>query len=336
MVCQEGDQLSESSVRISLMTKTILVTGVAGFIGFHSSKKLLEEGWQVIGIDNLNDYYDPRYKQERLKILEEFEGFVFYKTDILDQEKLRKIFSEHQPQVVLHLAALVGVRPSIINPLPYTQVNVLGTQHVFESVKEFAVSRVVYASSSSVYGDRSEIPFRENDSTDPISPYAATKRAAELLAHTYHHLHQTEMIGLRFFTVYGPHGRPDMAPYLFTEAILENKPIEMFGDGSSARDYTHIDDVVSGVVASLTAPDLKHEIINLGNSEPIKLKDFIRELEEVTGKQAKIKRLPNQPGDVRQTFADISKAKKLLNYQPKTNLSEGLKKFVDWYKAHRQ
>lgn len=317
--------------------ETVLLTGAAGFVGFHTAKQLLERGYRVIGADNINDYYSPEWKKENLAELRRAENFVFYETDILNMEALRDVFSKEHPDTIIHLAARAGVRPSIEQPLLYTQVNILGTQHILELAREYKIGRVVYASSSSVYGNQSKIPFSESDPcTEPISPYAVTKRSTELLAYTYSHLFGIETIGLRFFTVYGPNGRPDMAPYLFTKALLTGEPITRFGDGSTARDYTYIDDIVDGVTACLTAefPE-KAEIINLGNNSPVQLKDFIATLEEVTGKKANITQKPLQPGDVQQTYADISKAQKLLGYQPKTSLKEGLTKFVTWYKEYR-
>lgn len=315
----------------------VFLTGATGFIGFHTVKRLLAENHQVIAIDNINDYYSPVWKKENLAELEKLPNFTFQELDILDLVKLKALVKHHSPEAIIHLAARAGVRPSIEQPLLYTQVNILGTQHVLEIARELKIGRVVYASSSSVYGNQEKVPFSETDPcVTPISPYAATKRATELIAHTYSHLFGLETVGLRFFTVYGPNGRPDMAPYLFTQAILKDQPIKQYGDGTTARDYTYVDDIVSGIVASITAslPN-KAEIINLGNNQPVQLKDFIKTLEMVTGKTAKIVQQPLQPGDVQQTYADITKAQKILNYQPKTSLKKGLTQFVAWYKANR-
>lgn len=315
----------------------IFLTGVAGFIGSHTARRLLTEGHSVVGIDNLNDYYNPAWKEENVASLKTHKAFSFQKLDLLELEALTQLIKQTQPDVIVHLAARAGVRPSIEYPLVYTHANVVGTHHLLEIARQQKISRVVYASSSSVYGNQASIPFRETDPcVEPISPYAATKRSTELLAHTYSHLFGIETVGLRFFTVYGPNGRPDMAPYLFTKALLTGQPITRFGDGSTARDYTYIDDIVDGVVASVTAQlPQKAEIINLGNNSPVQLKDFISTLEEITGVTAIIDQQPIQPGDVQHTYADIMKAQALLGYQPKTSFKDGLTRFVAWYKEHR-
>lgn len=315
--------------------KTILVTGVAGFIGSNTAKKLLDQGERVIGIDNLNDYYNQNWKKENLELLKQNSNFIFHQLDIRELKALQNIAREEKIDAIIHLAARAGVRPSIADPILYEEVNVRGTVNMLEIAKEFEIKQFVFASSSSVYGNQKKIPFSETDSVDhPISPYAASKKAAELIAYTYSHLYRINAIGLRFFTVYGPAGRPDMAPYLFTEAILNDKAINKFGDGSSRRDYTYIDDIVSGVIAAL---DLDHpyEIINLGNNTPVSLNEFIETLEKITGKSMKINQMGMQPGDVDQTYADISKAQKLLGYDPQTSFEDGLSKFVEWYKEKR-
>jgi len=315
--------------------KTILITGVAGFIGSNTAKKILKNGDHVIGIDNLNDYYRTDWKKQNLDQLKENSNFSFHQLDIRDLEALQKITQEENIDVIIHLAARAGVRASIENPLLYEEVNVKGTFNMLELAKEYQIKQFVFASSSSVYGNQEKTPFSETDSVDhPISPYAATKKAAELIAHTYSHLYGINCIGLRFFTVYGPGGRPDMAPYLFTEAILTDKKIKKFGDGSSRRDYTYIDDIVDGVIAA-TKLDHPYEIINLGNNTPVSLNQFIQNLEEITNKKMNFDQLEMQPGDVEQTYADISKAQRLLGYQPKTSFKEGLEKFVNWYKENR-
>ena len=315
----------------------IFLTGAAGFIGFHTTKRLLEEGHEVVSIDEVNDYYRQQWKKENLKLLKKYDNFSFHQLDLLDLPALTKLVKKTKPAVIVHLAARAGVRPSIEQPLLYTKVNILGTQHLFEIARDLKIPKVVYASSSSVYGDQPKVPFSESDPClEPISPYAATKRATELIAHTYSHLFNIQTIGLRFFTVYGPHGRPDMAPYLFTDALLRHQPIKKYGDGTTARDYTYVDDIVAGVTACLTAKmPRKAEIINLGNNSPVQLKGFIKLLEEITGEKAIVDQQPMQPGDTRQTFADISKAQKLLNFKPKTSLKDGLIKFVTWYKENR-
>ena len=315
--------------------KTILVTGVAGFIGSNTAKKLLENGNRIVGIDNLNDYYSQDWKKENIEELKQSPNFIFHQVDIRDLEALRGIAREEKIDAIIHLAARAGVRPSIADPILYEEVNVRGSINMLEVAREFEIKQFVFASSSSVYGNQQKTPFSETDNVDnPISPYAATKKACELIAYTYSHLYGINTIGLRFFTVYGPAGRPDMAPYLFTEAILNDKAINKFGDGTSRRDYTYIDDIVSGVIAAL---DLDHpyEIINLGNNTPVSLNDFISTLEKITGKTMKIKQVEMQAGDVEQTYADIAKAQKLLNYDPKTSFEEGLTKFVKWYQENR-
>jgi len=319
---------------------TILITGCAGFIGSHTTQALLNRGYNVIGIDNLNDYYNPAWKQENLDNLKYENNFTFNRVDITDQEELEKIFKEQQEknqpiQKIVHLAARAGVRPSIEQPFLYQKVNTKGTLNLLELAREFNVEQFVFASTSAIYGEQQKIPFAEDDPVNkPVSPYAATKKAAELLCYTYSHLYQIKTTCLRFFTVYGPAGRPDMAPYLFTKALLNNQPINKFGDGSTQRDYTYIDDIVSGVCAAVENP-FEYEIINLGNNQPVSLNEFIKILEELTKKKAVINLLPLQPGDVPRTYADISKAQKLLGYQPATSFKDGLKKFVDWYKINR-
>lgn len=314
---------------------TILLTGAAGFIGSHTSRALLNEGHQVIGIVDLNDFYNPAWKEENLQPLKENKEFTFYKQDIRDLEGLLTIARQHRPEVILHLAARAGVRPSIREPLLYEETNVRGTLNLLEIAREQGIRQFVFASSSSVYGNQDKVPFSETDPCNaPISPYAATKKAAELLAYTYSHLYGINCIGLRFFTVYGPAGRPDMAPYLFTEAILTGRPINKFGDGTTRRDYTYIDDIVAGVAASINI-DRRFEIINLGNNSPITLNEFISTLENITGNQMQVIEKEMQPGDVVQTYADIEKAKKLLGFEPKTSFAEGMSKFVEWFKQNR-
>ncbi len=312
----------------------ILLTGCAGFIGSHVSEALLKRGDSVVGVDNINDYYDTKKKEKNLEILKKNKNFIFYKEDIRNYEGLKEIFDKEKPDKVVHIAARAGVRPSIQNPLLYEEVNVKGTLNLLDLAKDHKIKSFVFASSSSVYGNRKKIPFSETDNVDnPISPYAATKKAGELICYTYHHLYNMKITCLRFFTVYGPRGRPDMAPYLFTDWIYNGKPIKRFGDGSTKRDYTFITDIVKGVVASIDK-ELDFEIINLGNNKPVMLNDFIKTIEKVTGKKAVIKELPMQPGDVDITYADVSKAEKLLGFKPTTSIEEGMKKFFEWYKKN--
>lgn len=313
----------------------ILITGSAGFIGSNLTQKLLFENHSIVGLDNFNNYYSPEYKEENTKELEKSKKFKLYRADIINKKEIEKIFSQEKPDKVVHLAARAGVRPSIEQPLLYNKVNIEGTLNVFEASRKNKVKKIVFASSSSVYGGRKKVPFKETDKVDkPISPYAATKKAGELLAHTYHHLYNLPIICLRFFTVYGPKGRPDMAPYLFTKWVNEGKSIKMFGDGSTKRDYTYIDDITAGISSALDK-DLGYEIINLGNSEVVQLIDFINLVGKLLNKKVKIDQLPEQPGDVPITNADITKAKKLLNYQPQTSFEQGMKKFINWYKQNR-
>jgi UDP-glucuronate 4-epimerase len=313
----------------------ILVTGCAGFIGSHVAEALLKRGDSVIGVDNLNDYYDVRFKKQNLEILKKLPGFVFYKADICDFKAMKKIFEKEKPEKVVHLAARAGVRPSIENPFIYEETNIKGTLNLLELAKEYKVKSFVSASSSSVYGNQKKIPFSETDDVDKcISPYAATKKAGELLCHAYHHLYNMKITCLRFFTVYGPRGRPDMAPYLFVESVLKGAPIKKFGGGKSRRDYTFIADIVKGVIAAVDQ-ELEFEIINLGNNKPVELNKFISLVEELTGKKAIINPLPMQPGDVDTTYADIRKAKKLLGYHPATDFEESMRQFVEWFRNNR-
>jgi len=310
----------------------VLVTGGAGFIGSHTTEALLERGDEVVCLDNFNDYYSPTRKRKNIAGFLGNPAYKLYEADIRDFETLERIFKAEVFDKIIHIAAMAGVRASIRNPLLYEEVNVKGTLNLLELSRRYGIGNFVFVSSSSVYGARSEAPFREDDPCDrPISPYAATKRAGELLAYTYHHLYDLNCTCLRLFTVYGPKGRPDMAPYLFTKWILEGQEVRRFGDGTSRRDYTYIDDIVSGIVAALDA-DLPYEIINLGNSQAVALNDFIALIERLVGRKARIKELPMQPGDVPFTCADISKARRLLGYDPKIPLEEGMRRFIDWYR----
>lgn len=313
----------------------VLVTGAAGFIGFHLSKRLLETGTEVIGVDNLNDYYDPALKKERLDILNEHKNFRFLKLDIADFESLYSSLKDNQFNLIVHLAAQAGVRYSLTNPMEYAKSNCMGTVSVFELAKCLNVPKVVYASSSSVYGNKKKVPLSEKDRVDrPVSLYAATKKFSELAAYTYHHIYGIEMIGLRFFTVYGEYGRPDMAYFKFANSIMKDEPIDVYNYGDLKRDFTYIDDIIDGILSAINH-SFEYEIFNLGNSNPVKLMDFISILEEHLGRKAKKNFKEMQPGDVYCTYADISKAKGLLGYDPKTSIYEGLKRFAEWFKNEK-
>ena len=308
--------------------KLVLVTGHAGFIGSHLTRKLLDLGFLVVGVDNYNDFYSPETKQTNVDAFRDHPNFKEYKLDILDRPGLERCFSATRPEIVIHLAARAGIRPSLKNPRLYHSVNVDGTKNLLELAKQNQVKQFIFASSSSVYGNQTKVPFSENDILgQPVSPYAETKLAGEKLCHQS----GLSVTVLRFFTVYGPAGRPDMAPYLFTKAILSDQPITRFGDGSTQRDYTYIDDIVAGIIAAVNRP-LAYEIINLGNNHPVSLSDLISTIEAITGRKAKIVAKPRHPADVPQTFADITKAKKLLEWQPTTDLKTGLSKFIAWFK----
>ncbi|HDP68363.1 MAG TPA: NAD-dependent epimerase/dehydratase family protein [Candidatus Marinimicrobia bacterium] len=315
---------------------SILVSGAAGFIGFHLSRKLLENGFAVIGYDNVNDYYDPSLKEARLKLLEKFENFTFYRNDLCNFSALEKVFKNHPIEKVCHLAAQAGVRYSLTNPFAYQKSNLEGFLNIIELAKRFQVRNFVYASSSSVYGNNRKLPFSVKDNVDhPISLYAATKKANELIAHTYSHLYRLPTTGLRFFTVYGPFGRPDMALFLFTQKITTGKAIDVYNKGNMRRDFTYIDDIVNGIIAALETIS-QYEIFNLGNHRSENLMDFIRLIEHYLGKKAIINYLPIQPGDVPETFADIEHARAVLGFQPTTDIATGIKRFIDWYKAYFQ
>jgi len=312
----------------------IMVTGAAGFIGFHLSKKLLELGDQVVGVDNMNEYYDVTLKKGRLEILRGYNGFTFYREDICNLEGLRAIFQAEGVSIVCNLAAQAGVRYSLKDPYSYEKSNLAGFLNLLELAREYRVKNFVYASSSSVYGKNRSIPFSVADRTDqPVSLYGATKKANELMAHAYSHLFQIPCTGLRFFTVYGPWGRPDMALFIFTDAILRKKPIDVYNFGRMKRDFTYIDDIVDGTMAALKRP-VPFEVFNLGNSNAVDLMEFIGMLEEELGRKAEKNMLPIQPGDVPETFADIESAKKSLGFNPKTHLREGIKRFVAWYREY--
>lgn len=326
---------STQELPVKLADGPILVTGVAGFIGCFTAKLLLERGETVIGLDEVNDYYDLEQKRANLRRLEALDSgrYSFYEGDICDAALLERIYDEAGGSIprVVHLAARAGVRPSIEDPFVYIHSNIEGTTRLMEVARRRGNHSFVMASSSSVYGDSGKANFSESDQVDnPISPYAASKKACELLAYTYHNLYKMNIACLRFFTVYGPSGRPDMAPFKFVDWIYRGKEIQQFGDGSSERDYTYIDDIVDGVVRSLDRP-AGYQVYNLGNGNPITLKSFIELAQAALSTKAKIKVLPMQPGDVQRTCADISKAQTLLGYQPKTSFEEGLKATANWY-----
>lgn len=313
--------------------KTVLITGAAGFIGSHLADRLLSDGFQVVGIDNFNDYYSPQIKEKNIKSALSYKAFKLYRLDILNQNRLADLFAKEKPDKVVHLAARAGVRASIANPLLYTEVNVLGTVNLLKLSAEFMVGQFIFGSSSSVYGNSKNLPFLEKDKCeDIISPYGASKRSAEFFVEVFAKTTDLHCLILRFFTVWGPRGRPDMAPAIFTKAIETGEPIKQFGDGTSSRDYTFIDDVVDGVIKSLSL-DLKFKIINLGNSKPVILTDFIKTCEKLLGIKAKIIRLPKVMGDADKTWADIKVAQQLLGWQPKTSLAEGLASYIKWQRA---
>jgi UDP-glucuronate 4-epimerase len=332
--------------------KNILVTGAAGFIGFHLSKRLLKDGYNVYGVDIINDYYDIQIKHDRLKQLTENDHFKFFKTDLADQENLNKIFTENSIDAVVNLAAQAGVRYSLINPQAYVNSNLVGFVNILECCRHNKVKHLVFASSSSVYGANTKMPFSVHHNVDhPVSLYAASKKANELMAHTYSHLFDLPCTGLRFFTVYGPWGRPDMALFLFTKAILEGKPIQVFNHGKMQRDFTYVDDIVEGVVRvmenvpvpnpewSSDNPDpatsyKKYKIYNIGNNSPVQLSDFIEEIEKALGRKATKEYMDMQPGDVPATYADIDDLIKDVGFKPATPLSQGIQKFIDWYKEY--
>jgi UDP-glucuronate 4-epimerase len=313
-----------------------LVTGAAGFIGFHVSKTLLERGDTVVGLDNLNDYYDVALKQARLQLLTPLEKFSFHHADVADSEGMNRAFDDGPFDVVCHLAAQAGVRYSITNPMTYGHANLMGFLHVLEQCRNRGTGNLVYASSSSVYGANEKIPFAEEDRVDrPVSLYAATKVANELMAHTYHHLYGIPATGFRFFTVYGPWGRPDMALYMFTQKILSGESIDVYNHGKMERDFTYIDDIVAGVLAAIDR-SLGFEVLNLGNSRTVGLERFIEVLEEALGMKARRNYLPIQPGDVPRTYADVSKTHRLLGWQPTTTIEDGIPRFVQWYRQYHR
>ena len=335
----------------------ILVTGAAGFIGHNLCKKLLKENYSIVGVDNINDYYDTNLKYARLSNLTDYskklkKNFYFEKLDINDKLSLEKIFIKHEINYVVNLAAQAGVRYSLQNPHAYIESNINGFLNILELCKIFQIKHLIYASSSSVYGGNTKMPFSEDDSVDhPVSMYAVTKRSNELMAHSYSHLFNIPTTGLRFFTVYGPWGRPDMALFLFTKAIFENNPIKVFNNGKMMRDFTFIDDITEGIFKLIKKPPLKnissdatqyspssswapYRVLNIGNSNPAKLEDYILAIEKSIGKKAVKKMMTMQPGDVESTYADTTKLENCINYKPKTSIEVGISKFVEWYKKY--
>ena len=312
-----------------------LVTGGAGFIGSHLNERLLKNGHQVDCLDNFNDYYDPAIKRENVSIASDYSSYRLLEKDILDYDFLKSLFQSRQYDVIVHLAARAGVRPSIQQPLLYEKVNMKGTMHLLEMCKEFGIKKFVFASSSSVYGANKKVPFSEDDPVDnPISPYAATKKAGELICYTYAKLYNISVNCLRFFTVYGPRQRPDMAIHKFSRLIHEKKPIPVFGSGKSRRDYTFVDDIIQGVYAAINKCNGYH-IYNLGESNTVELMYLIELIQNALGEKAIIDFQPDQPGDVPITFADISKAKAELNYNPQTLIEEGIENFAAWFRQKR-
>jgi len=332
--------------------KKILVTGAAGFIGFHVSKRFLESGTTIVGVDNLNDYYDVTLKKARLALLEKKAGFRFVRVNIADRERMSALFKEEAPEIVVHLAAQAGVRYSLVNPHVYADSNLTGFINILEGCRHQKITHLVFASSSSVYGANTQMPFSVHHNVDhPVSLYAATKKANELMAHTYAHLYNLPCTGLRFFTVYGPWGRPDMALFLFTKAILEERPIDVFNEGRMSRDFTYIDDIVEGVFRvadKIPNPNVHwngddpdpgtsfapYKIYNIGNNNPAELFEFIRMLEAQLGRKAKMNLLPMQPGDVPKTFADVDDLMKDVGFKPATSLEDGIRHFVKWYREY--
>jgi len=314
--------------------KTILVTGSAGFIGFHLSKELLKRGYAIIGVDNLNPYYDVNLKRARLEILKPYENFTFYEADIQNLAALKAVFSDHRITRICNLAAQAGVRHSLKDPFSYQKSNLEGFLNLLELAREYRIQNLVYASSSSVYGNNTKIPYSVEDRVDhPISLYAATKKANELMAHAYSHLFDIPCTGLRYFTVYGPWGRPDMALFLFTDAILKGRPIKVYNFGKMRRDFTFIDDIVHGTIQAIERP-VPYEIFNLGNSHAVGLMEFIGVIEEELGQEAKKEMMPLQPGDVPETVADIERSRECLGFNPQTPLRDGIRAFMTWYRDY--
>ncbi len=314
--------------------KNVLVTGGAGFIGSHLVARLLGEGgWRVTVVDDFNDFYSPAVKRANIREFAARDGFRLVEADIRDRAAIERGLGEQSFDCIVHLAARAGVRPSLTEPLLYAETNITGTLNLLEMARERAVKQFVFGSSSSVYGENAKVPFSEEDPvTRPISPYAATKAAGELLCHTYTHLYGLRSIALRFFTVYGARQRPDLAIHKFARLISEGRPVPIFGDGTTRRDYTFVDDIIEGVRAAMDYTASGYEVINLGESRTVELRELLALIENELGEKAIIDRQPLQPGDVPQTFADITKARRLLGYNPQTNIEDGIRRFVEWYK----
>lgn len=324
--------------------KTCLVTGGAGFIGSHTCEALLRDGFNVYNVDNFDTFYEPKFKRDNILEIEKTaksvcRQFTLFEGDIRDMGFLDYVFTEARPDIVIHLAACAGVRPSILNPKLYVDVNINGTLNILECMKKFGINKYIFASSSSVYGNNGKVPFSETDSVDnPISPYAATKKAGELLSYTYHHLNHINTACLRFFTVYGPRQRPDLAIYKFTKLIIDGQKVPFYGDGSTKRDYTYIEDIIDGILNAcnwVDSPENKYGIFNLGESNTISLSQLIGTIESELKLKAELNFEPMQPGDVNITYADISHSQNVLGYQPKTNFKDGIERFVNWYKNCR-
>jgi len=313
----------------------IIVTGAAGFIGSHLCEHLLSKGYDVIGLDNFDNFYDPQIKRKNIENCVKNNKFTLFEHDIRDFDKINKIFKDKNINAVVHLAAKAGVRPSIAEPMLYSDVNIKGTMNLLESARKYGVKKFIFASSSSVYGNNKKVPFSEEDNVDfSISPYAATKKSGELFCHTYHHLYNLPATCLRFFTVYGPRQRPDLAIHKFTKLIDQKKPVPVYGDGTMSRDFTYIDDIINGVISAIDNCTDYH-IYNLGESKTITVKNMIETIEKALGKKAIIDYQNEQPGDVKTTFADISKAKKELGYNPSTDFEQGIDEFVKWFKKYK-
>ncbi|MEJ2617889.1 MAG: NAD-dependent epimerase [Ignavibacteriaceae bacterium] len=334
------------------MNKKILITGTAGFIGFHLSKKLCGSGWEVAGLDNLNNYYDVNLKKDRLDILSPDKNFKFHKIDLGDREAVKKLFAEEKFDYVVNLAAQAGVRYSLINPYSYIDSNISGFLNILEGCRHNPVKHLIYASSSSVYGANTRMPFSVHDNVDhPVSLYAATKKANELMAHSYSNLYKIKTTGLRFFTVYGPWGRPDMALFIFTKNIIEGKPIDIFNNGKMKRDFTYVDDIVDGIIKLIPevpepnpdwngdSPDsatsfAPYKLYNIGNNQPVELMKFIEVIEENIGKKAIRNYMPMQPGDVHATYADVDDLMSAVGFKPSTSIEDGISEFIKWYKEY--